>query len=129
MGAVSLEPAATWSHACAPSSPFCWSSPPRRRRRTPAALFNAQCGDCRTVAASSTDFGPSLKGVVGRPVAGLKDFTYSAALKARGGTWTEAALDAFVANPSAVVPGTAMTGGAPVAADRAAIIAYLKTLK
>jgi|HubBroStandDraft_1064217.scaffolds.fasta_scaffold121723_3 cytochrome c len=92
-------------------------------------LFNAQCGDCHTVGDASTDQGPSLKGVVGRPVAGAKDFAYSDALKAKGGTWTEAGLDAFLANPNATVPGTAMFGGAPVAEDRAAIIAYLKTVK
>jgi cytochrome c len=91
-------------------------------------LFNVQCGDCHTLTDASGSEGPSLKGVVGRPVASLKDFAYSDALKAKGGTWSEAALDAFVASPKTTVPGTAMYGGAPVAEDRAAIIAYLKTV-
>jgi cytochrome c len=89
-------------------------------------VFNDKCGDCHTVAPPSGT-APALKGVVGRKVASLADFQYSDALKAKGGTWTEAALDAFIANPKAYAPGTQMTAGAADAADRQAIIAYLKS--
>ncbi len=37
--------------------------------------------------------GPDLYGVVGRPVASVAGFNYSAALKAKGGTWTFDALE------------------------------------
>jgi cytochrome c len=88
--------------------------------------FNDKCGDCHTVDPPSGT-APALKGVVGRKVASLSDFQYSDALKAKGGTWTEAALDAFIANPKAYAPGTEMTGGAADPADRKAIIDYLKS--
>jgi cytochrome c len=89
-------------------------------------VFNDKCGDCHTVDPPSGT-APSLKGVVGRKVAGLPDFQYSDALKAKSGTWTEAALDAFIADPKAYAPGTQMTAGAGDPADRKAIIAYLKS--
>ncbi len=91
-------------------------------------IFNDKCGDCHTVDPPSGT-APALKGVVGRKVASLTDFQYSDALKAKGGTWTEPALDAFIANPKAYAPGTAMTAGAADPADRQAIIAYLKSVQ
>jgi cytochrome c len=91
-------------------------------------VFNDKCGDCHTVEPPSGT-APALKGVVGRKVASLSDFQYSDALKAKGGTWTEAALDAFIANPKTYAPGTQMTGGAADPADRKAIIDYLKSVQ
>lgn len=45
-------------------------------------------------------------------------------------TWDDATLDAFIANPHDVVPKTRMAFvGESDANKRAAIIAYLKTLK
>src|SRR5579885_2731103 len=76
-----------------------------------AEAFNAHCGDCHTLTPESGMVAPSLKGVVGRKVASLPDFQYSDALKAKGGTWTEGSLDAFLANPKAFAPGTTMFGG------------------
>ena len=95
---------------------------------TPQDVFNDKCGDCHTIDPPSGT-APALRGVVGRKVASLSDFQYSAALKAKGGTWTEAALDAFIANPKAYAPGTEMTGGAADPADRKVIIDYLKTVQ
>jgi cytochrome c len=95
---------------------------------TPQDVFNDKCGDCHTLDAPSMT-APALRGVVGRKVASLTDFQYSDALKAKGGTWTDASLDAFMASPKAFAPGTTMTGGASDPADRTAIIAYLKTQK
>jgi cytochrome c len=89
-------------------------------------VFNDKCGDCHTIDPPSGT-APALKGVVGRKVASLSDFQYSDALKAKGGAWTEAALDAFLASPKTYAPGTQMTGGAADPADRKAIIDYLKT--
>jgi cytochrome c len=90
--------------------------------------FNDKCGDCHTVDGTSLT-APSLKGVVGRKIASLPDFQYSDALKAKGGTWTETALDAFLSNPQTFAPGDNMTGGAADPAARQAIIDYLKTVK
>ncbi len=73
--------------------------------------------------------GPDLYGVVGRPVASVASFKYSAALKAKGGTWTFDALDKWLTNPRADVPGTAMTfAGLSNIKQRADVIAYLDTL-
>ncbi len=74
--------------------------------------------------------GPSLFGVAGAPAARLADYDYSPALRRAGFVWDDAKLDAYIARPQAVVPGTRMGyGGEPDAEKRAAIIAYLKTLK
>jgi len=93
------------------------------------ALFNDKCSDCHTPGPASGETAPSLKGVVGRKIAGLSDFQYSAALKAKGGVWTEASLNAFLADPKTFAPGTAMFGGASDPAERQAIIDYLKTVQ
>lgn len=74
--------------------------------------------------------GPSLYRVLGRRAAALEGFDYSDALKARGAeglVWDEAALDAFVTDPQATIPGVAMGFfGLDEAQDRADLIAYLR---
>jgi len=73
--------------------------------------------------------GPDLYGVVGRAVASVQGFNYTAALKAKGGTWTFDALNTWLTDPRADVPGTAMTfAGLPSEKQRADLIAYLDTL-
>lgn len=72
--------------------------------------------------------GPDLYGVVGRKVAEEQGFNYSSQLKAKGGTWTFDALNTWIKNPRADVPGTLMTfGGVPSEKQRANIIAYLNS--
>ena len=92
-----------------------------------AKTFQLQCKTCHQ--AKSTPMGPSLTGVAGRGVASLTDFKYSPALAAKGGTWTDASLDAFLAGPGKFAPGSKMPAALPAAPDRVAMIAYLKTLK
>ncbi|HEY3813718.1 MAG TPA: c-type cytochrome [Caulobacteraceae bacterium] len=93
-----------------------------------ASLFRDRCGNCHSVSeADSTPEGPSLKGVYGRAKASLGDFDYSAALKAKGGKWTDADLDAFIANPRSFAPGSSMRTVVSDAATRTALIAYLKS--
>ena len=91
--------------------------------------FNTHCGGCHTVDAGSSPVAPSLKGVVGRRIASLPDFEYSDALKAKGGTWTDASLNAFLTDPKAFAPGTTMLVSVPDAAVRKSIIDYLNTAK
>ena len=72
--------------------------------------------------------GPNLYGVVGRPIASVAGFNYSAALKAKGGTWTFDALNAWLKNPRGDVPGTLMTfAGIDSEKDRADVIDYLNS--
>ncbi len=87
-------------------------------------LFNMQCKMCH----AGGPMGPSLAGVAGSKIAS-KDFNYSAALKAKGGTWTDANLDAFLKGPTQFAPGTKMVMGVPSEENRAALITFLKTLK
>ena len=73
--------------------------------------------------------GPDLYGVVDRAVASAAGFNYSAALKAKGGKWTFAALNKWLTNPRADVPGTTMTFvGMSSGKQRADVIAYRDTL-
>jgi len=92
------------------------------------ALFNAHCKSCHTVTGTSGPAGPTVKGVAGRKIASAPGFTYSAGLKAKTGTWTDANLDAYLANPSAFAPGGRMFARVAQPGARAAIIGYLKTL-
>jgi cytochrome c len=73
--------------------------------------------------------GPHLYGVVDRSVASVAGFNYSAALKAKGGKWTFAALNKWLTDPRADVPGTSMAfAGLSSEKQRADVIAYLDTL-
>jgi cytochrome c len=94
------------------------------------AQIAKQCQICHNLQkGQGPKVGPDLWGVVGRPVASVSGFNYSAALKAKGGTWTFDALNKWLLKPSADVPGTAMTfAGLPRDNQRADIIAYLDTL-
>ena len=73
--------------------------------------------------------GPSLYRILNRPAASLKGFNYSDAMNKRGAEgliWDAATLNAYVADPQAIVPGTRMSA-APLRDDqaRADLIAYL----
>jgi cytochrome c len=89
-----------------------------------------QCAACHTFEKGGPNrVGPNLWGIVGRPVASHPGFNYSAAMKAKGGTWTIEELNEFLRNPRAHIPGTAMTyAGLPRGNQRADLIAYLNTL-
>jgi cytochrome c len=90
----------------------------------------APCMACHTKDKGVNKIGPSLFGVVGRKVASVSGFSYSAAMKAKGGNWTPEQLDTYITNPRQVVPGTYMSyPGQKDPAKRAALIAYLKTFK
>lgn len=89
-----------------------------------------QCQACHNFQeGQGAKVGPNLYGVVGRAIASVPGFNYSAALKGMGGTWTFDALNTWLLKPSADAPGTAMTfAGISNEKQRADIIAYLDTL-
>ena len=105
---------------------------------TPAAVGTfsgkdtyAKCVACHTIdKGGRNSIGPNMHGVVGRAVASVEGFNYSASMKAKGGVWDEAALDAYLENPRKNVVGTKMSfAGISDADERKALIAYLKAQK
>ncbi len=96
----------------------------------PPPIVTARCAACHSFEAGKRSFaGPNLLGVSGRVAGTAPGFAFSPALKASAITWDDASLDRFLAKPGALVPGTRMVIAIPDPADRAKIIAYLKTLK
>ena len=94
-----------------------------------ATLFKQQCATCHTTNASEpARQGPSLFRIVGRPAGKVDGFRYSAAFAKADFVWDDARLDAWLANPQAIVPGSVMAYRQPKTETRAAIIAYLKEL-
>jgi cytochrome c2 len=73
-------------------------------------------------------FGPSLKGIVGRPAGTAEKFEYSKAfMKALTGmTWDEGTLDWWIRDTQAWVPGALMVYKQTDPEVRRKIIAYLK---
>lgn len=93
------------------------------------AVFKQQCSICHSPVAGKNMIGPSLFGVVGRKAGSEPGYSYSAANKNSGITWTEAELETYLEAPMKVVPGTKMTyAGLKDATKRADVIAYLATL-
>jgi cytochrome c len=73
--------------------------------------------------------GPNLRAVIGRPAGTLAGFEFSDAMIAagKGGlVWDRRALEAFIADPEATVPGTSMTAHLPDAEARRQVIDYLE---
>lgn len=94
-----------------------------------AAVFK-KCGACHTATAHENRVGPSLMGVVGRPVASVPDYHYSPAMTAFGAdgkVWDEALLRKYLPSPQFLVRGTRMTfPGLKNDRDLDNLIAYLK---
>lgn len=90
-----------------------------------------QCGACHSVKPGDPHkIGPNLSGVAGAKAASRAGYKYSKPLTDSRIVWNDAKLDAFIAKPGGVVPGTKMVfGGIADQAKRADLIAYIKTLK
>ena len=90
------------------------------------SVFDKTCAACHRLT-ESYEHNPPLAGVVGRARASIDGQQYSDALKAVGGMWDYEELNAFIANPRAAIPGTAMSfAGLPDSGERADLILYLR---
>ncbi len=86
------------------------------------------CSVCHSVNGENRT-GPTLQGIIGRKSGSVPGFRYSHAMKSAAIIWDEASLNRYLEDPQAVVPGNVMPfSGIADGAQRAAIIAYLKTL-
>ncbi|UYO00720.1 MAG: cytochrome c family protein [Devosia sp.] len=96
-----------------------------------AALF-PRCEPCHAIGPDPVDrIGPHLNGVVGRPIAGLPDYSYSRTLRTAGDAglvWDRATLTRYLKNPRHSFPGTSMAfAGMRVRADIDAMVDYLES--
>lgn len=91
-----------------------------------AKLFKKNCKKCHSMKPGKHAIGPSLTGIVGKQ-AGKQDFKKYKALKGSDIMWTEANLDAWIANPKKFIgKKTTMIVKVKKAEQRAAIIEYMK---
>jgi cytochrome c len=88
------------------------------------------CVACHTLEVNGANkVGPTLWNIVNAPPARTSSYVYSEAMRAVPGTWGYEELDRFLKRPREAVPGTRMIyTGLPDPKDRAAVIAFLRTL-
>ena len=92
-------------------------------------IYQAQCSACHSNQPGVNGIGPSLAGVAGRKAGSLSGFHFTPAITGSGLTWDAKTFIQFLADPSKLVPGTAMTVMVPDETGRANLYAYLATLK
>jgi len=92
-------------------------------------IYQAQCSACHSNQPGVNGIGPSLAGLAGRKAGSLPGFHFTSALQGSGLAWDGDTFIKFLADPSKLVPGTAMTVMVPDATGRANLFAYLATLK
>lgn len=89
------------------------------------------CASCHSFQKGEpAKIGPNLWNTMGHARGSKAGFAYSDGMKAKGGSWTYADLNHFLWKPKSFVKDTKMTFiGLKKAEDRAAIIAWLRTLE
>jgi cytochrome c len=127
-GTAATTAAAGTQTAAAPTA----SLPDLLKAADPAAgeKIAAKCKACHDLSKGGPNkIGPNLWDIVGNKQAHLDNFSYSDAVKGLGGQWTYENLNKFLTKPKDYAPGTKMTfPGLSKPEDRAAVIAYLRTL-
>jgi cytochrome c len=89
-------------------------------------LFATRCSGCH--ATDSNQEGPRLRGVLGRKAGTVAGYPYSDALRKSGIVWTESLLNKWLENPEALVRDNDMEFRVSNATERAALVAYLRSL-
>lgn len=89
-----------------------------------------RCTTCHTPDKGGRNMtGPNLWGIIGRAKGSHEGFSYSAAMKEKGGEWGYEELANFIHNPRSYIPGNKMAfAGIKDEAEIADLLAYLRTL-
>ena len=88
--------------------------------------FEKRCTGCHAL--DKIKVGPPLRGVYGRNAGKDPQFTYSDAMKNTSVMWNELTLDHWLTDTESIIPDNDMAFRLNDPADRANIIAYLRTL-
>lgn len=102
------------------------ANPPVAAAAEGAQVFRTRCGSCHSLEVGQNRIGPSLAGIYGRAAGKVEGARYSPGMRSAAVTWDEASLDAYLNAPRDVVPGSTMTFALRDAAQRQAVIAYLR---
>jgi len=89
-------------------------------------LFAERCAGCHGLDRAIE--GPALRAVYGRRAGSVPGYPYTPALAHAGITWTEPALERWLADPRGFIAGTAMPAVTGSTVGRRDIIAYLRGL-
>ncbi|WP_172291901.1 PQQ-dependent sugar dehydrogenase [Pseudoruegeria sp. HB172150] len=95
--------------------------------RTAIAAALDHCSDCHSFSRGENRIGPSLTNVFDEPVGRADPFEYSEAMASASGEWTAERLKAFLRDPEAEIPGTAMPD--PEIEDEAVLDGVVEILK
>lgn len=92
------------------------------------AVFSKTCAGCHRIGpGAQAGFAPQLNSIFGRHAGSTTDYQYSDEMKASGIVWNRENLNAFIKEPSDVVPGTKMHfWGISDARQREDVLAYLQ---
>lgn len=89
-------------------------------------LFQQRCGACHALEPGRSQTAPPLRGIIGRKAGSADGVRYSDSMQKSSIVWDGQTLDAFLAAPRQIVPGTSMSVAVPNAAQRTAIIGFLE---
>lgn len=88
-----------------------------------------RCAPCHGIKPGEPQkVGPNLSQTIGTAAAGVPGFTYTEALRKANLTWDDTTYKRFIANPSALVPGTSMAYANSLSdAEIAALLTFIKS--
>ena len=85
-----------------------------------------KCQACHSLEVGKNALGPSLAGIIGKKSGEVPNYNYSPAMRAANLVWDAATLDAYLLNPSKLVPQNKMPfAGLKTENERKDVIAYL----